>query len=366
MKDNIYYIAEFNLPNSSAYALQVLKMCDAFKKKGYNTSLLLPYNKSNYSKIKRDYLLKEKIKIISFYKTEKSFNFLSRILYSYNIFRFLNNKNDKIKLIISRSIVASIFLCIFNIKNTLEIHHELSGITKLFFLFLKIHYFKKNVNFVFIHKNLRKKVYNNHIPSIILDDATDLMDFKNIKLKMIKNACAYTGSLYKGKGLELIIKIAKLLNSVNFYVYGDLKTLKKEQIDNKLPKNIKLEGKVSYSQIPKILSKFQILLMPYQKQVNVRHKNLNVAIYMSPLKMFDYLAAGKIIIASNISNYKHILKNNYNCFLCNPENQLEWSKKINYIFKKSNNLKYIKKNSLKTARNYSWDLRVEKLIKFVN
>ena len=30
---------------------------------------------------------------------------------------------------------------------------------------------------------------------------------------------------------------------------------------------------------------------------------------MSPLKMFDYLAAGKIIIASNLKVYSHILKN---------------------------------------------------------
>ena len=145
--------------------------------------LLLPFNNLSFFKIKRDYLLKEKFKIISFYKTEISFNFLSRILYAYHIFKFINKKKNNIKLIISRSIVTSILLCIFNIKNTLEIHHELSGATKLFFSFLKIDYFKKNISFVFIHKNLRKRVYNNKIPNIILDDATDLIDFKNTKLR---------------------------------------------------------------------------------------------------------------------------------------------------------------------------------------
>ena len=29
---------------------------------------------------------------------------------------------------------------------------------------------------------------------------------------------------------------------------------------------------------------------------------------MSPLKMFDYLASGRIIIASNLKVYSHVLK----------------------------------------------------------
>ena len=33
------------------------------------------------------------------------------------------------------------------------------------------------------------------------------------------------------------------------------------------------------------------------------------------LKMFDYMAAKMIIIASNLKVYNHILKNNFNCKL---------------------------------------------------
>ena len=47
--------------------------------------------------------------------------------------------------------------------------------------------------------------------------------------------------------------------------------------------------------------------MPYQKKVKGR-TSIWLEKYMSPLKMFDYLSAKMIIIASDLNVYKHILK----------------------------------------------------------
>ena len=67
---SIFYISDFSLPNMSAYALHVLKMCDAFSEKNYQVNLLIPNIKKDYNfkKIKRDYLLKFSFKIHSFSK----------------------------------------------------------------------------------------------------------------------------------------------------------------------------------------------------------------------------------------------------------------------------------------------------------
>ena len=75
MKKSLVYIADFSLPNMSAYALHVLKMCDAFSELRYSVKLILPYKKNTYNyKIKKDFLLKKKFEIISiFYK--KNFYF---------------------------------------------------------------------------------------------------------------------------------------------------------------------------------------------------------------------------------------------------------------------------------------------------
>ena len=65
-KKNVFYIADFSLPNKSAYSLHVLKICDAFNEINKNKiNLLLPHIHKNYSdkKIKNDFLLKKNQKL---------------------------------------------------------------------------------------------------------------------------------------------------------------------------------------------------------------------------------------------------------------------------------------------------------------
>ena len=51
----IYYIAETNLNNQSAYTQHVIKMCDAFLQNNFETILFLPFqNKISYKKIYND------------------------------------------------------------------------------------------------------------------------------------------------------------------------------------------------------------------------------------------------------------------------------------------------------------------------
>ena len=52
----IFYVAEFSLPNMSAYSLHVLKMCDALSELGYDLTLILNScnERYNFSKIKID------------------------------------------------------------------------------------------------------------------------------------------------------------------------------------------------------------------------------------------------------------------------------------------------------------------------
>ena len=60
MYKNLIYIADFSLPNMSAYMLHVLKMCDAFSEKKYNVRLLVPYKQKNLNyKTLKKYLLKK-------------------------------------------------------------------------------------------------------------------------------------------------------------------------------------------------------------------------------------------------------------------------------------------------------------------
>ena len=100
--------------------------------------------------------------------------------------------------------------------------------------------------------------------------------------------------------------------------------------------------------------------MPYNKVSFGRSKNVNLSKYMSPLKLFDYLACERVIIASKLNVYNHILKNNYNSILINKLKISDWKKKIEFVLK--NYIKYsnLRNNSLLTSRKFTWKKRVKK------
>ena len=364
VKKKIFYIADFSLPNKSAYSSHVLKICDAFGEvTKNNVELLIPFLDSNYSlkEVKKDYLLRHNLKIKFFFTKKLKPNLFKRIFFSLKLLTFIK-KSTNINLIISRSILPSLILAIFGIKNILEIHTELTGMTKFLFYLTRLEFIKKNIKFIFINNYLRKKFKISKKKSIILFDAVDYRDFNPKNGKIIKNTCFYSGSFSKGKCLEIIMKLSKKLPNINFHLYGNENTIYDKSILDKMSKNIKFCGYLSYSEITKKIRNYKALLMPYEKKVGVLIKNINVGSYFSPLKMFDYMGSGKIILASDLPVYRNILKNKRNALLINNDIN-SWSKNINDIFK-GKKFSYLGKAARQDSKNYSWVKRVRKIIKF--
>tara|TARA_E500000178_G_C16986911_1_gene738748 strand:+ start:9 stop:1103 length:1095 start_codon:yes stop_codon:yes gene_type:complete len=351
----IAYIAETSLSNKSAYTLHVLKMCDAFSKQG-EVQLILPHIKSNFklNKIKKDFLLTPKkkftVKGILKYKVK---NFLNRIYFGYKSAKYIKKTNSNI--VLTRSIIASFFLCIFKVKHFLEIHNELNGLTK--FLMINLNFINSYyiTNIILISKTLSKifpKIKKNK--TLILHDAVNIKNFKYRKDNNKIRNLTYIGSFYKGKGIELILELAKYFKNLNFNIYGE--PLKK--IDN-ISGNVKIHGYINYKKVPNALAKSDILLLPSADLQFGRAKNINITNYNSPLKMFDYLASGKIILASKRDGICEVLKHNYNSIIVNKYDLDNWIIEINKIMNKKYNLIKLKKNSIKTAKRHTWDKRVD-------
>ncbi len=354
----INYISDLSLPNKSAYAVHVMKICDNFVKNGFKVNLNI-YSKNkdlSFSKIKKLYLLKNKINIQYCFEKKPNRNLFRNLYFGY----WCSKNLSKNSIILSRSIIPAIILVLLNYKVILEIHHEMSGITKVIYNFFNKLRFLNNMRYIFIHKNLQKIFNKKKDKSIVLDDCVEIEDFKNAY--KIKKKCIYTGSFTKGKGIELIFKIAKKIPEIEFYAYGNTDTLEDDNI--KSLKNLKFKNYIGYNKIPSVLKSHLILLMPYQKSIGILAKNLDVSRYISPLKLFEYLAASNIIIASKLPVYSHILKNKFNCILCNPNNVEEWCLSIKKVFKDPKKFKHLKTNSQETAKKFTWRIRSRHIINF--
>ncbi len=359
----IVYISELNLPNISAQSIQTLKMCSAFafQKK---TKLIVFYTKKNFNFYKRNFLLNNNFEIKGIFREPKKHSLITRLFFFFKLIKLLRKK--KKTLFITRSVFVSSLFALFGLKNILEIHIENYGLTRLFFN-LKMFIIKsKNQKFILISKKLNDVFKFNNKDFIVLDDASDFESFNFTSKKATKKrSCVYTGSFFKGKGFEMIFEISKKMQNTNFFLYGNDKFLPSAQKEN-MPKNIFLCGHVSYSKIPQVLSEHKICLMPYSKKVFIDSGKINNEKYISPLKLFDYLSSGKILIASNLPSYNHILKNKKNCFLVEPDKIDAWVKTINYVINNYGKLNNIRKEARQTARLYNWNKRAQNIITFAN
>ena len=349
----IIYIADFILPTNRAYAIHVFKMLDAFGDHKLKSQLFIPYyDEKKLKKTINFFDLKnfKSIKINRIFDKKINLNFIYRLVLGYNVAKKLKNLEVK-DLIITRSLMTSVFLTLFKIRHFLEIHQEIKGLTKFFLINMNLINSKFIIRNIFVSKSLAN-FYKYKVHKFkVLHDGVDISKFKKKKINKIKRI-SYVGSFYKGRGIDLIIKIAKELKDFDFFLYG-----KRNEKFYKLPKNIFLKPFVKQSKIPDILIKSDLLLLPYSSKVNISSdsKSPDISKFMSPLKLFESLASGTPILCSNIKVLREILKNNYNSILVNKfEDKNEWIRKIKKISKNIKKLKKISINAKITSKKYTW------------
>ena len=363
--NNVVYIADINLPSFRAHAIHVLKMVDNLCEVSRNVKLIVNFKDKglNLKKIKKIFYLHNNIKnfqIDSVNLFKKKNDFFSRVKFGYNSSKILKNFGG---LIITRSFYVSFFLYFYNKKHILEIHQELSGLTNFFFRILQLFGYSNFTKIIFITKSLSDYYKKFDLNYKILPDAVDLRDFKyKKKLNSKISRVFYVGSFYKGRGIELILDIAKLLPKKKFILYGKRD---EKMNENFLPKNVKIYNYVPFYKIPKILRKADLLLMPYSLSgVSINSNKIDTSKYASPMKMFEYLASGVPLISSNLKVLKEILKDKNNCLIAKDNDPKTWVENIMKLENKTKLKKKISSNGLKTASTNTWLKRVVKIIKW--
>ena len=173
------------------------------------------------------------------------------------------------------------------------------------------------------------------------------------------------GHLYRGRGIDLIIDCAKLMRDVTFHIVGgtnkDLDKWKNLIKQINLP-NIFFYGFVSPKNSINYRNSFDILLAPYSKQVSVYGANDlgDTSKFMSPLKIFEYMAHQKAIIASDLPVLREIL-NSENSILIEPENISALVRAI-ISFKRKDLREKLGANALKDFKRFTWVNRADRLI----
>lgn len=191
---------------------------------------------------------------------------------------------------------------------------------------------------------------------------------EKLKLPLDKYLIGYTGNLFEGRGINIILELATRYSEDIFVIVGgyeaDIRRVKKKIVKKKID-NVLLIGFIPPNLIPQYLASFDILLMPYQYKVMLKGNIKNTADYMSPLKMFEYMASGRPIISSRLTVLEEVLKDKTNALLVEPNNIKEWYHAIMLLKKNRSLAQKIGEQARTDVKNYSWDNRVKNIFMYI-
>lgn len=176
----------------------------------------------------------------------------------------------------------------------------------------------------------------------------------------------YAGQLYDGRGIKLMLEIATKLPEVGFlWIGGNPEAVErwKRQVEQQQLGNVDLRGFVPNAELPQWLAACDALLMPYERRIAVSSGG-DTAASASPMKQFEYLAAGRAILSSDLPVLREVL-NNRNAVLLPPEDSAAWAQALRELAANPDRCRALGRQARSDAAQYSWTRRAERALEGV-
>jgi len=355
------YLTNCRLPTEKAHGLQIIKMCANFAQEGAALELIAPRRKNpiaqnvfDYYKVSSNFTLK-KLPCLNwgFLIQKLSFGF---VLFFYLLFK-------KADVIYTREKFL-LFLGYFRKNFFFEAHRPL----RRFF----IRQMKKAKGIITISQGLKKLFRGQGIGEekvLIASSAVDLEKFsleistqearQELGLAADKKIILYSGHFYPENGPQVLAQAAQNLPSdVLVYFLGGAKKDTKAFREKYLTKNIVVLGHRSPSKVPLWLKAADILAAPYLA------KDEYAKLYMSSMKIFEYMASHRPIIASDLPSIREVLNNN-NALLVKDNEPNVLAQAIQKLLTQPELANQLANQAFFDVQKHSWHLRTQRVLNFI-
>ena len=356
--------------------MQIVKTAEAFKKTGLAVTLFIPKRKNHIkTNIETFYNIKSAVNIIRVPDMVRPFQYLSEALYFplqrlwFGVVAFVYGLFWPGS-IYSRDITVSFFLSLFGKRVTYEDHQPKLRLNWLYMFFLRVIPRKVLVaqNLIAEYEAMRisKESY------ICAPNGVDIAEFDKVSVDKTfwhrefgipadLPVALYVGHFYRWKGVYTVLDAAKDIKAAVVLIGGTKEDYEAvtQYIKERARTNVYLHPFVPHHEIIKYIKSADILVLP-NTAIEERSQK-----YTTPIKLFEYMASGVPIVASNISSLTPYLKNNANALLCAPDNPHELAESINAVLGNKDLAKRISNQAENDAGQYDWKNRAQKIIRFI-
>lgn len=331
MKKRFLYAAEVHLPGRKASSIHVMRMCEALANEGYDVRLLAlrsPEFQGNEDVF--EYYGTQKIfdlKVVQAPGRGRLASFWLGGIAMKEIIRF------RPAMAYSRSVVLAFMMSLVAKNMAYEAHTFVFRAARRWHasLFKRLLKMASLRGVVVISEALKKMFVAEGVPDQkiwVAHDGADIVSTHDHLSLMGDFSCnaGYFGSTYKGRGVEVIMELARRLPDIGFHVFGG----DKAHLDDEdaPPSNVVFYGFVSPARVHLYRNACDVLLAPYQSDVYVSKKQaFSTSSYMSPLKIFEYMSARKPMIVSDIPVLREVLSEQI-AVLVPPNNTDAWSQAL--------------------------------------
>lgn len=374
----IAYVANVRLPTERAHGLQIMKMCEALSLGGAEVRLITPSKKDRdglgdpflYYGVKKNFSI-EQVRSFDFLRWGSTSGALGYFLdlasfISSLFFRLFFTSMPRDMIIYARDPVLLLpFLWKANMK-ALEIHNIPKAKSFVFLV-------KKADRVFVLNRFLKDELIRIGVKSekiAIVPDAVDLREFdiaiskeearREVGLPLDKRIIMYTGHLYSWKGAETLAEAALDFGEDYLFVFlggvdKELEDFKKRFGENK---NILVLPFMPRKAVPLYLKAADVLVLPNSAKEKISSH------YTSPMKLFEYMASGRPIVASDLPSLREVLKEN-NCFFAEADNSESFSSTIKRVFFEAENADSRAEKARKDVQNYTWEKRVSLVLQTI-
>jgi glycosyltransferase involved in cell wall biosynthesis len=318
---DVLYVANARVPSRKAHVYQILQMCDAFVEVGNDVELVVPRRRQPTSAPDSVYydvtmafnttrlpcldLLWLSVPLAAF---ARAAFYLQTGTFTLASLLYVTLRDPDIVYTRSRSFaVLGSFL--FGKSVVVEVHRRPSHnlITKI----TGVSY-DRSRGLVLISEGLENEWQSvTRAPTHVAPDGVDLELFEVQCSKEELRAAlelppgplvCYAGSIQPWKGVDTLVEGAHELEDATVCVVGGTDEQREWlRSTTTLPENLLLVGQVPPDRVPEHLAASDVLVVPNTAKCEISER------YTSPLKLFEYMAAERPIVASDLPSLREII-----------------------------------------------------------